>query len=163
MSTQSPRMHTFVALSAVLTGVRKVQLFGTGQAETYLATLEKILPLALLDELLECFEALPAAENDSIEEAIEHQILADTRLGSLAQNIILMWYRGVWRQLPEDWRANFGIFPEDENHLISGATYQAALQWEVAGAHPMGARHQGYASWSQVPARPTVSTERNTA
>ena len=153
MSQQNPRLPTFVALSAVLTGVQKVQLFGTGQAQAYLATLEKILPAALLDELLERFQALSEVEDDHIEKEVENQILTDTRLGALAQNIILMWYRGVWQQLPEDWRANFGSFPEDENHLISGAAYQAGLQWEIAGAHPIGARHQGYASWSLVPAR----------
>ena len=151
MSTQNPRLHTFVDLSAVLTGVQKVQLLGTGQAEAYLVTLEKILPVALLDDLLERFEALHA---DKIETAVEHQILADARLGPVAQSIILMWYRGVWRRLPDDWRANFGTFPEDENHLISAAAYQAGLQWEIAGAHPIGAGHQGYASWSLVPTRP---------
>ncbi|BFU92369.1 MAG: hypothetical protein NTAFB01_35560 [Nitrospira sp.] len=150
-------MHTFVALSSVLTGVETVQLFGTGQAEAYLVTLGKILPVALLDDLFKRFEALPAEE---IEAAVEHQVLDDTRLGCVAQNIILMWYRGVWRRLPDDWRASFGAFPEDENHLISGAAYQAGLQWEIAGAHPIGARHQGYASWSLVPTKPN---RRNTA
>jgi len=153
MSIQNSRRNAFVALSAVLTGVQKVQLFGTGQTDAYLATLERILPADLLDELLGRFEAL--AGNDGIEAAVEPQILADTRLGALAQNIILMWYRGVWRRLPDDWRANFGSFPEDENHLISAAAYQAGLQWEIAGAHPIGARHQGYAAWCLVPERPT--------
>jgi hypothetical protein len=127
-----------------------VRLLGTGQAEAYLATLEKILPAAFLDDLLVHFAALPA---DGLEAAVERQILADTHLGPVARNIILMWYRGVWSRLPDDWRAHFGTLPEDENHLISGAAYQASLQWDIAGAHPIGARHQGYASWSLVPTR----------
>lgn len=148
MSTQNPRFHFFVALSALLTGVDEVRLLGTGQAEVYLATLEAILPATIIDELLGCFMALPTRGREA---AAESEILADARLGPIARNIILMWYRGVWVQLPVVWRANFGTLPGDENRLISGTAYQAGLQWDIAGAHPMGARQQGYASWALMP------------
>ncbi|WP_294534911.1 hypothetical protein [uncultured Rhodoblastus sp.] len=150
MSAPNDRLELFVALSAALTGVKAFRLRGTGQAEAYLAAVEAIVPWPIIDDLFSQFAALPAG--DALEPALESGILADPRLGAVARNLILLWYRGAWSQLPPAWRASFGSSAGDTNHVISSAAYQAGLQWEIAGAHPVGARQQGYGSWALLPA-----------
>lgn len=51
-----------------------------------------------------------------------------------AQSLILLWYCGIW-----------------EGRVVSGEAYLAGLQWVAAGAHPVGARAQGYGAWAVPP------------
>jgi hypothetical protein len=134
----SKRSDVFLDLSASLTGFDRVELRGTGMTDLYLLTLEAVLPADILDELL-------ASQADPAE------ILADPTLGPPARNVILLWYCGTWTALPDDWRAAYGSSPLDTSRVVSAEAYQEGLQWVVAGAHPMGARQQGYGAWSAAP------------
>lgn len=145
----SDRLDALVDLSALLTGFHRVQLFGTGMADQYLKTLEDVLPAAVLDGLLNAYEKLP--EGDEREAALEAQIFGHPDLGAVARNLILLWYTGTWRALPDEWRGRNGRSPLDLDRVVSPEAYVAGLQWVAAGAHPMGGRQQGFGSWALAP------------
>lgn len=142
------QLKRFIGLSALLTGFKEVQLTGTEVAEDYLATLRAILPADILADLLAAYARLPA---EGRERAAASTILGDPKLGPVAKNLILLWYTGVWNQLPDIWRRANGASEKDVTHLVSGAAYRSGLQWVAAGAHPPGAAHQGFGSWSLEP------------
>ena len=132
------RATRFLEISAELTGFCRVELAGTGMTDDYLAALDAVLPAGLVDRLL-------AAPRPS-------QPVDDAELGPVARNVILLWYRGAWSALPQDWRAAHGASPNDKDHVVSAAAYRAGLQWAAACAHPAGAAPQGYGAWAAPPA-----------
>ena len=132
-----------------LTGFGRVALLGTGMAETYLATLEAVLPAGILDELLVAYGRLSDAGGR--ERALDELIATDPKLGPVARNVILLWYCGTWTELPGPWRAAYGVSRWDVSHVVSGEAYQAGLQWVASGGHPVGARQQGFGAWSVPP------------
>ncbi len=142
------RGRRFLELSVLLTGFGRVQLTGTGMAGAYLRALDEVLPAGVLDELLAALGRVPAGADD---EAAAAAILADPKLGPVARNIIIMWYCGTWTQLPQEWRTAYGTSPLDSTRVISAEAYQSGLQWVAAGAHPAGARPQGFGAWSLPP------------
>ncbi len=141
------RPQSFVELSAALTGLSPVALQGTGMANTYLHKIHSIVPAPLLERLFETFENAPPNSAQGNLPAI----LADPDLGPVARAITVLWYCGAWTELPEGWRARNGTAPGDTTGVVSGAAYQAGLQWTVVGAHPAGARQQGFGAWSTEP------------
>ena len=110
--------------------------------DTYLRALDAVLPARTLDELLAAGE-----RDDGVAE-----LLDDAKLGPVARNLILLWYCGTWTALPDEWRAAYGTSPLDTTRVESAEAYLAGLQWVVAGAHPAGARQQGFGAWSTEPA-----------
>jgi hypothetical protein len=145
------RADQFLEMSALLTGFGRVQLLGTGLTDSYLHAIEAVLPEGVLGELLDAFGRLPTGADR--EAAIGPAILGNPKLGPVARNVILMWYRGTWTALPEAWRSAYGTSPLDTDHVLSAEAYQAGLQWVAAGAHPAGARQQGYGAWAVAPER----------
>lgn len=161
------RLDQFVRLSALLTGFSPLHLLGTGMAETYLRATGAALPDGVLDELLDAGPppsagpapsagsaqpAGPAPGGTDPEAAAGQAILGDAKLGPVARTLILLWYRGAWTALPQEWRSAYGASPQDSDHVVSAEAYQAGLQWDAAGAHPAGARMQGYGAWASPPA-----------
>lgn len=144
----NPLIRRFLRVSADLTGFDSFELAGTGMAETYLATLERILPRGFLGQMMVDWP-YPG------DEPIGPALLGDPKIGPVARNIILLWYRGTWTALPEAWRAAYGASPHDVDHLVSGAAYRAGLQWAAAGGHPAGADAQGYGAWAAPPSVPS--------
>jgi hypothetical protein len=142
------RAGRFLDLSVLLTGFGRVQLLGTGMLEHYLRAVDDVLPAGFLDELLAAYGALPAGDREA---AAGPAIFDDPKLGPVARNLILLWYCGTWTELPEDWRGLHGTSPLDTHRVVSPASYLAGLQWVAAGAHPVGARQQGYGAWAVPP------------
>jgi hypothetical protein len=136
-------------MSALLTGYGRVRLAGTGLTEAYLRTIDAALPAGALDELLDAFGRLPSGSGR--EAAAVPAILDDLRLGPVARNVILLWYCGTWTALSEAWHAAHGHSPLDTTRVVSAQAYQSGLQWDAAGAHPAGARQQGFGAWSAPP------------
>lgn len=149
MASVEGRAELFLDLSALLTGFDRTQLLGTGMVDEYRHALDTRLPPGVLDELLTAYGRL--APVDGQEAAVISVILDDTKLGPVARNVILLWYLGAWAGMPDDWRAAFGASSLDEHQVISGAAYQAGLQWLAAGAHPAGSAAQGFGSWATDP------------
>lgn len=148
------RAEQFLELSAFLTGFGRVQLLGTGLAESYLEAIDAVLPEGMLDELLDTFGRLPGGVDR--EAAAGSAILGDPKLGPVARNIILTWYCGTWTALPDAWRSAHGASPLDTDRVLSADAYQAGLQWVAAGAHPAAARQQGYGAWAEAPGRASI-------
>lgn len=142
------RAGRFLDLSVLLTGFGRVQLLGTGMLEHYLRAVDDVLPAGFLDELLAAYDALRAGDREA---AAGPTIFDDPKLGPVARNLILLWYCGTWTELPEDWRGLHGTSPLDTHRVVSPASYLAGLQWVAAGAHPVGARQQGYGAWAVPP------------
>ena len=141
------RPQSFVELSAALTGVDPVLLHGTGMVQTYLCKISEIVPSRLLEHL---FGTFAAAGKNSAERCVE-RILDDEDLGPVARAITVLWYCGAWTGLPEAWHARNGDARSDTGGVVSSAAYQSGLQWSVVGAHPAGARQQGFGAWSTEP------------
>lgn len=161
------RLGRFIEMSAVLTGFGPVDLLGTGMADGYLRATDAALPAGVLDELLAAFGRLPAssqASDGADPETLAGQaILGDDKLGPVARSVILLWYRGTWTALPAAWRSAYGASPLDTDRVVSAEAYQAGLQWLAAGAHPAGARQQGFGAWASPPAPLVTGGARGTA
>lgn len=132
------REDTFISLSAELTGYSPLQLIGTGMCDQYLAELERVLPAGMVEEFLSARPGLP--------------VLQDPTWGPVARRVMILWYCGSWTALPDAWHAIHGACPADTDHVVSAEAYQAGLQWVAVGAHPAGARQQGFGAWAQAPA-----------
>jgi len=146
------RLDSFIETSALLTGFTPVTLLGTGMAESYLRAIDAAVPAGVVDELLDAFGRLPGGAGR--EAAAGPAILGDAKLGPMARNLILLWYRGTWTSLPDAWRSAYGASPLDTDRVVSPEAYQAGLQWVAAGAHPAGARQQGFGAWAARPGTP---------
>ena len=144
-------LDDFLDLSTVLTGYDRVQLLGTGMAEQYLHTLEEVLPSGTLEEFLAAYGRVSGGDREA---GVASEILADPKLGPVAQNVILLWYCGTWTALPDAWRASYGASPMDTSRVVSAEAYLAGLQWVTARAHPVGARPPGYGQWAVAPETP---------
>ncbi len=141
------RPQSLIELSAALTGFSAVILRGTGMTQVYLDKIASIVPEGLLDRLFDNFDIAPQS-SDSVDLTA---LLDDPDLGPVARAIAVLWYCGSWTGLPDDWRARNGVTGEDATGVVSSAAYQAGLQWTVVGAHPPGARQQGFGAWSIAP------------
>jgi hypothetical protein len=148
-SDAGDRSDLFLGISSLLTGFTRVQLVGTGMADEYLSALEAVLDADVLNDFLGAYARLPTG--DEREAAVASEILGDRKLGPLASNLILLWYCGTWTALPEDWRDSYGRSPLDTDRVLSADAYVAGLQWVAAGAHPAGARQQGFGAWALPP------------
>jgi hypothetical protein len=118
-------------------------------SDAYLRTLDTLLPAGVVDERLDAAARLPAGADPDA--AVGSAVLADRKLGPVARNVVLMWYCGTWRALPDTWRAVYGDSPLDVDHVVSAEAYQGGLQWVAAGAHPAGALQQGFGAWASAP------------
>lgn len=147
-------LSQFVALSVVLTGYERLELYGTGLAELYLSTVTSAAGDATVSDLLATSTAILQQYGQSSPETVAQfraQILASARLGPVSRNIIQLWYLGSWFQLPTGWRAEFGTFPADTTRVVSAEAYQQSLVYDAARAHPPGAKQPGYGSWAMPP------------
>jgi hypothetical protein len=141
------REDVFISLSAELTGYSPVQLIGTGMCDQYLAELGRVLPAGMVDGFLSA-HARPSADGGW--PVLE--VLRDATWGPVARSVMILWYCGSWTALPDAWHAIHGASPADTDHVVSAEAYQAGLQWVAVGAHPAGARQQGFGAWAQAPA-----------
>ncbi len=103
-----------------------------------------------MGKLLGAFTALGNSQEER-EGQIEAQILNSDRYGPVARNIIRLWYLGAWQQLPREWRNLYGATSFDTDHIVSAKSYQESLVWIAGGAHPMGAKQQGFGAWAKKP------------
>jgi hypothetical protein len=104
----------------------------------------------LLRKILE----IPPGATD--EDPAARQLMNDKRYGPLARNLIKLWYTGNWNQLPDDWRKTFGVLAGDSDQVVSVHSYQEGLVWPLIGAHPQGAKQQGFGAWAHPPVLPDL-------
>ena len=144
----------FVAASAALTGFTPAELWGTGMVDTYLDTVFDIIGEGHTEAVLTTTAAVAErAAPDRLDDELRLRVLDDPRLGPPARAITMLWYSGMWVQLPPQWRDAHGASVLDANRVISAQAYTEGLVWLAAGAHPQGAKPTGYGSWSLPPDR----------
>ena len=144
----------FLALSSALTGYTPAELEATGQVQRYYDTLTQILGGALVGELLSAWDAVlleASGREDAVLAGLRSAVLPDPRLGPVARNLATLWYLGQWNQMPGAWRDAYGASARDLDHVVSAAAYREGLVWDAIGAHPMGAKQQGYGAWALPP------------
>jgi hypothetical protein len=148
------RLDDFITMSVELTCFKAYELFGTGMADAYLATADKVAGAPLIDELLAVYASLGDLHGDARCAALRRLILGSEKLGPIVRNIIKLWYIGTWFALPGTWQERFGPAPSDGTFVVSPTAYIEGLLWKAAGAHPPGARAPGFASWKDPPRIP---------
>ncbi len=148
--TRSATLDAFAELSAALTGFDAPHLVGTGNAETFW---DLLVARAGPDNA----EALLAAWSERVlgaadqERALRLEVLSDPRLGPMARNLMRLWYVGVWRQMPADWRTSHASGLDDSDVIPASRAYTEGLLWTAVGANPPGAKPFGYGMWAKPP------------
>jgi hypothetical protein len=104
-------------------------------------------------ELWAVVQNLPRRTQNELETAIRQDLLSSPKFGPIVRNIIQLWYEGTWNGLPQTWRNQYGVNPQDFTHITSTAAYQQGLVWKTMSSHPDGAKQPGFGSWSLKPAR----------
>jgi hypothetical protein len=143
------RLDRFLAFSAEVTAFSVFELRGTGLAEVYLNATDEVVGPALIDELLDAWTALPSTAPRP--DLLRGHIFGDAKLGPIARNIVKLWYVGTWYQLPTAWSEAFGPTQKDVTFVVSPTAYVEGLLWTAIGAHPSGAKAQGFGSWADPP------------
>lgn len=137
----------FLAISSRLTGFEVVDLEGTGMTQTYFDTLAKNTAAEVLDWFFEeAASILALPDDDAIDAAIRSKLMPESSYDATAKAIILMWYTG-------EWYTNIAQPASIDSTQIDGASYVQGLMWNVAEAHPPGAKQPGYGSWAEAPIR----------
>lgn len=157
MNTYQTDVNDFLALSTIVTNFSVFKLQGTGLADLYYETVTSIVGEAAMNELLETFDRVKKTAGDDadlLDSELRSKILSDEKLGPITRNIIKLWFIGTWYQLPQSWRARFGVTAEDKTFIPSPNAYVEGLLWPAIGAHPPGAKAPGYGTWSDAPIIP---------
>lgn len=147
----------FVKLSAALTGYDGASLHATGCVPLYFRQLADVAGPALLARLLETGDKVSArlASNgpdcQAAEAMMRGDVLSDPDLGPLARSLIQLWYLGQWTPTRPEWVERNGAKTADTARILSARSYREGLVWEAMGAHPMGAKQQGFGAWALEP------------
>lgn len=139
----------FLEISALLTGFNKTELQGTGMVATYYNCVANVpqntnysnedkkennINVAFFfAEVQEILEQSKGNE-EKLTAAIASRLMPASAYNGLAQSIATLWYTG-------NWGAN----------VVGSQSYIQGLMWNVAEAHPPGAKQPGFGSWSIAP------------
>jgi hypothetical protein len=137
--------QTFLQISSYLTGFNEAELLGTGMLNTYFKTVKEnnsSLDVQLFIETAATIITEAKGNDQKLNNAIATRLMPSSCYNNLAQNIITMWYTGNWN-----------------NNVISPQSYVQGLIWDVAEAHPPGAKQPGYGSWSIPPLKTPTKHE----
>ena len=143
-------LKLFLDLSSQLSGFSETELWGTGMLETYYDEVNLIIGQREMGEFLSVYYDLKKTNRD-LKTEIDYRIMKNDHYAPIAKNIIRLWYIGAWAQLPLEWRDTYGATSFDTNHIVSAKAYQEGLVWIAGGAHPMGAKQQGFGAWAVEP------------
>lgn len=164
-------LNEFVSLSAALTGYPAAVLKPGADTQLVADQLCKELnkpenyppqvPFSTLDKLTRAWNAISGLPPGQLEAKVKSDIIDNIAIARLAQNIILMWYLGIWYDLLKN--PNCFIFPDtvdkkhvNQDHVVSSSVYINGLVWGEMGAHPMGFSTGQYGYWENIPALPAI-------
>ncbi|MCY1214247.1 hypothetical protein D9M68_306480 [compost metagenome] len=154
------RQDAFVHACAALTGFTPFDILGTGLVRQHLDFVTAVAGADAIDALTDRIAALPPDE-PARDRAMRAAILADEWLGPIARSLIKLWYVGTWFALPPEWQARYGVSPLDVTTIPSSESYVEALVWLAIGAHPPGAKQQGFGAWAEPPGGGTIALVRH--
>ena len=146
-------LELFLSLSVSVTGFDRVDLLGTGLAQEYYEQVVNAAGRTISQELWAAVQNLPRRTHNELETAIRQDLLSSPKFGPIVRNIIQLWYDGTWNSLPQAWRNQYGVNPQDFTQITSTAAYQQGLIWKIMSSHPDGAKQPGFGSWSLNPTR----------
>jgi hypothetical protein len=141
----------FLDFSAEVTAFSTLDLYGTGQAESYLAAVAAVVGEQALSELLDAYDHVPQADPQARAALLWQEVFSSEKLGPIARNVIKLWYAGTWYKLPAEWTETYGAREGDVTFVVSPAAYTEGLLWRAIGANPPGAKAPGYGSWAAPP------------
>lgn len=144
----------FLCVSSLLTGFDEASLWGTGCVEDYAVQFEAVATPQMLKALARAATKAQKAEGDARDQIVRDLILADPDLGPLARSLITLWYLGQWTPMPTQWVNRNGGKTKDTARILSKRSYREGLAWVAMGAHPQGAKQQGFGAWALEPPKP---------
>lgn len=150
------QFNSFLRLSAEITGYSETDLQGTGLARDYFCTFTKIIGELICKELWKRADSIwnKNYPEDEKEKAMRYELFSHPKFGPVLRSLIKLWYLGQWDELSAAWREKYGNSPHDVNFILSADSYKQGLVWDAIGAHPMGAKQPGFATWSFPPEPP---------
>jgi hypothetical protein len=154
-------LDEFVALSSALTGYPASTLLPARDTQKVAAALYAELslpgnniPAAQLDQLTQVWNSISNTPPPQLEAAVNTNIIQNLAITRLAQNIIYLWYFGIWYDLTKN--PNSFTSPNID-HVVSPLAYTNGLVWGEMGAHPMGFSVGEFGYWANVPTLPVIS------
>lgn len=155
MHTHKDSKEHFLSLSVILTGFDRAELLGTGLIEEYYQQVVNVVGEAIGHELWAIAQNLIKHTGADLDDMIRRELMASTKFGPIARNIIQLWYWGSWIEMPQIWRNQYGTNPPNpqqyETRFTSPTAYQEGLIWKAMFTHPQGAKQPGFGSWSNPP------------
>jgi hypothetical protein len=137
-------IKVFLEISSYLTGFSRVELEGTGMLKAYYELVtDTVRPSSAQTHptnaelfLAESARIIKKGRRNEarINEEIASHLMPNAAYNGLAKQIINLWYNGTWGP-----------------NVVSSASYVQGLIWDVAEAHPPGAKQPGYGSWAIPP------------
>src|ERR1700722_7453725 len=155
-------LDEFVSLSSALTGYPASTLLPARDTQKVAAALYAELSLASnnipqtqLDELTQVWNSISGTPPPQLEAAVQANIIDNLAITRLAQNIIYLWYFGIWYDLTKN--PNSFLPLTNNDHVVSPLAYTNGLVWGEMGAHPMSFSVGEYGYWANVPTLPVIS------
>ncbi|MDA5558663.1 hypothetical protein [Shimia sp. MMG029] len=148
MTQHDPDFEAFLTISAVLTGYSVAELQGTGCAPEYWTQFQQVLSDDVCASFLAGAAELSCQDSDKV---VRDFFLSDPCHGPVARALVQLWYLGQWSPLPQDWTDMYGASRFDTARILSSRAYKEGLVWDAIGAHPMGAKQQGFGAWALEP------------
>lgn len=136
-SSLDSSIDQFVHVSEILTGFSAFDLQGTGLVSTYFLFVNDLQPQEL-SKLMEIMTDLPQDETKR-DGVIRSKVFSEQVLGTLARRLIKLWYLGEWDGADQN------------KKILSAESYKEGLVWQAIGAHPQGAKQQGFGAWAEPP------------
>jgi hypothetical protein len=151
----------FISLSAALTGYPASTLLPVPDTQqvgealyAQLSLAGNNIPVAQLDQLTQVWNGISATPPPQLEAAVQEQIIGNADITRLAQNIIYLWFFGIWYDLTKN--PNSFASPNID-HVVSPLAYTNGLVWGEMGAHPMGYSVGDFGYWANIPTLPPIS------
>ena len=154
-------LDEFVSLSSALTGYPAIVLKPARDTQMIAQTLYEQLslpsnniPAAQLDQLTQVWRQIANTPPPQLEAAVKANIIDNLAITRLAQNIIYLWFFGIWYDLTKN-PASFTS--PNIDHVVSPLAYKNGLVWGEMGAHPMGFSTGVFGYWENVPQLPPIN------
>ena len=151
---ETRRLETFVDFSAQVTAFNPIEIWGTGLAQSYLATVDGVVGQRITDALLDAYDRIAMETTNERTERLRQTVFGCEKLGPVARAIVKLWYMGTWYALPAPWQERFGPAARGGTFVPTPDAYVEGLLWPAIGAHPPGAKAQGFGSWQFPPRIP---------
>lgn len=127
--------QAFMALSEMLTGETGLPVsLGT----QFLERLLRSFPRILMEDTLQIYIEINRNGGDIVS-GVRDTIMHHTERGSLARELISIWYTGQIKQ------------PSGESEIGLPEHYFSGLLWKCIKAHPPGMSGGGYGYWTEAP------------